>query len=156
MTDADLRNVKILNADLEECDLRNAQFTHDEIDWTLTKNWRKSKLDAELERRLIGRFGPEQSGTRVIMLAWEFPPFAWGGGWTAAYHLTRRLRRKGADVTMVVPWPQTALSPYVLGHEIEVIGIGIKHPEIDLAPFFGAFRLWITGRCRGGTCEGVR
>lgn len=137
LTAANLRNVKVLHAELSKCDLMRAQFSRTRIDWALTKGWRASKLDPELRKTLIAKHGPEVSGTRVLMMCWEFPPFVSGGGWTAAYHLARRLRRKGSDVTLATPWPHSALSPYAFGHEIEVFGVGIDHSEIDVRRFLG-------------------
>ncbi len=134
---ANLRNVKILHADFSGCDLTDAQFSRTRIDWTLTKGWRSSRFDPGLRKTLIAKHGPEARGTRALMMCWEFPPFVSGGGWTAAYYLVRRLRRKGGDVTLMTPWPQSTLSPYAFGHEVEVIGVGIDHAEIDVRQFRG-------------------
>ena len=85
LTAANMRNVKLLHADFSACDLTDAQFSRTRIDWTLTKGWRSSRLDPGLRTTLIAKHGPEVSGTRALMMCWEFPPFVSGGGWTAAY-----------------------------------------------------------------------
>ncbi|WP_167531022.1 glycosyltransferase [Paraburkholderia agricolaris] len=137
LSDTDLRNVKILHTDFSACDLRDARFSRTKIDWTLTKGWRTSHLDPGLRKTLIAKHGPEATGPRALMMCWEFPPFVSGGGWTAAYHLVRRLRRKGSDLTLLAPWPHSSLSPYPFGHEVEVAGVGIDHAGIDMRPFQG-------------------
>ena len=134
---ANMRNVKILHADFSACDLSDAQISRTRIDWTLTKGWRTSRLDPGLRKALIAKHGPEVSGPRALMMCWEFPPFVSGGGWTAAFYLVRRLRRKGGDLTLMAPWPQSVLSPYAFGHEIEVIGLGIDHAAVDVRQFQG-------------------
>ncbi|MAH67062.1 MAG: 4-alpha-glucanotransferase [Phycisphaerae bacterium] len=43
------------------------------------------------------------SGTRILMLGWEFPPFITGGLGTACHGLTRAMDRAGMQTTFVLP-----------------------------------------------------
>ena len=89
---------------------------------------RDAHLDPELRRDLIARFGDAPHGPPVVMLLWEISPLVAGGTWTAAYHLVRRLRQQGADITVVVPWAESDLAaeqkPF--GSEVRVVPLGIS------------------------------
>jgi hypothetical protein len=124
LQDADLRNIRLLDLDLHEADLRGARFAPHATDWRLTKNWRTATIDPALRERLLANHGPMLSGLRVAMLMWEFPPFVSGGGWTAAYHFLRNLRRRGADIVVFVPLPMLSLDRFLFGNEIQVVGVG--------------------------------
>jgi len=93
---AKLQNVKIMNADLQGAKLEKADLLWKKIDWKLTHSWRSAKLDRGVREALIEQYGEYPNKPKVLMLMWEMPPFVSGGGWTAAYHLVRRLRRLGA------------------------------------------------------------
>jgi len=61
---------------------------------------------------------------------WEIPPMVAGGTWTACYHLVRNLRRRGADVTVVVPWARKdiIMDPLPFGMEVPVVTLDIEVP----------------------------
>lgn len=128
---ADLRNVKVLHADLAGAELNQCKFLPRALDWRLIKNWRSAQFETGLFHKLIEKHGPEVSGPSVLMLTWEAYPFVSGGGWTAVYHLARNLRRKGTNLTLMVPWPTRAVSPLSFGHEIDVIGACPSQPDPD-------------------------
>ncbi len=121
---ANLRHIKVLHMDLKNAKLRSAQFSEQSTDWRLAKNWRAAEFDPSVKARLLTKYGPAVSGPRVLMLLWEFSPIISGGSWTAAYHLLKKLRARGADLIVMVPWPASAVSYYEFGNEIELIPLG--------------------------------
>lgn len=130
-----LTHTRVLRMDLEGADLRGAAFDPEAIPWDLVSNWRRARLDEAVYGGLIARYGPEASGLRVLMLMWEVPPLVAGGTWTACYHLVRNLRRKGADITVVVPWSEDAILPNPFGSEVTVVPMGIVPLREPLAPY---------------------
>jgi len=138
-TDASLFNALVMRMDIADADLRRAKLDADAMPWELIANWRNAKLDAALRARLIERFGDEPAGPKVLMLMWEMPPFVAGGTWTACYHLVRNLRRRGADVTVVVPWDESLVVSQPFGSEVRVIKLGITPPEVASSGERGAF-----------------
>ncbi|HXA52671.1 MAG TPA: pentapeptide repeat-containing protein [Candidatus Acidoferrum sp.] len=123
---ANLRHAKVLGVDLYKANLTDVSFRLDSLDWSLTRNWRKATLDAKLSTQLLSRYGPEVKGIKILMLLWEYPPFVSGGGWTAAFHLLKSLRLMGADVTIMIPWAETAISRTALGYEYDLLCAGIE------------------------------
>lgn len=124
-------HVKVQNTDLDGCDLRGALFDLDEFPWTVTKGWRRALLKQSDHETLIGKHGPEPGGIRVLMLVWEFPPLVAGGTWTACYHFVRRLRQIGVDITVMVPWEESAIEREAFGNDVRVISAGIAPPWND-------------------------
>ncbi len=122
---ASLRHVKLLNLDLRQADLRGAQFSMLDTDFRLVRNWRTAHFPTESAKaRLLERIGPPTEGPRILMLMWEFLPKASGGAWTAAHHLLRNLRKVGTDLTVMVPWPASAVSFLEFGNEIRLLPLG--------------------------------
>jgi glycogen(starch) synthase len=121
---ANLRHLRLLNADFNGATLNEALLTPDRTDFRLSRNWRLASLDASVRLQLEGRYGPAVSGVRVLMLMWEFPPFVTGGGWTAASNIVSRLRRKGHAITVVVPWHSTTIDQTIFGNDVPVVGVG--------------------------------
>jgi glycosyltransferase involved in cell wall biosynthesis/uncharacterized protein YjbI with pentapeptide repeats len=135
LQNAKMREVRILGTDFDQADLRGVDLSEKTIDWSLAMNWRRAILDKDLADKLFGFYGPLVSGNRVLMLMWEFPPFVSGGGWTAAFHLLKNLRRRGADLVVLVPWQAAALSAVVLGNDIEVVSAGNQLPQLHPSDF---------------------
>jgi glycosyltransferase involved in cell wall biosynthesis len=138
---ASLLSTKVWDLKLAGADLEAALLDPDAFPWQLVPDWRRARLDAPLRERLIERYGPEPTGPRVLMLMWEIPPLVAGGTWTACYHLVRRLRVAGADVTVVVPWDESVLGQDATGEvrpfgtEVEVIGLGVEPLVQPLGPY---------------------
>ena len=126
---ANLYDVKIMNMNLEGAKLQGAKFLTSTMDWRLSRNWRLAEFDTELKEPLLKRYGPNVSKPRILMLLWEFFPVVSGGAWTAAYHLIKNLRMKGADLIVMVPWTPSAVSYYEFGCEVELIPVGIEQPS---------------------------
>jgi glycosyltransferase involved in cell wall biosynthesis/uncharacterized protein YjbI with pentapeptide repeats len=129
-----LRNAFVWRMDVDGADLTGA-FLDEQLPWDLVVNWRTATLDAPLRERLLDLYGPAPSGTRVLMVMWEVPPLVAGGTWTACYHLVRRLRVAGADVTVAVPWAASAISPLPFGTEVRVVPLGIEPPSAPVSPY---------------------
>lgn len=132
LTGAVLYHAKVMDLDLKDAILTDAQFYADMVQWELTKNWRSALLDHKIRDELIELYGREPSGPRVLMLMWEIPPLVAGGTWTACYHAIRNLRRRGADVTVVVPWDLRFILPRPFGCEVNVVPLGIVPPRSSL------------------------
>ncbi len=128
---ATLSHVKVLNLDLAEADLRRLGIGWRGVPWDATSNWREATFDDDVRRELDGRYGSAAPTLRVLMLMWEMPPLIAGGTWTACYHLVRNLRRRGADVTVVVPWRRDLLRidrpPF--GVEVPLVTLDIDLPD---------------------------
>ncbi len=127
--DAILLNAKVSGMDIAGADLTRARFDGDALPWELITHWRRAKLDPALRGRLIDRYGAEPSGAEVLMLMWEIAPLVAGGTWTACYHLVRNLRRRGAGITVVVPWSERLITARAFGSEVRVVALGIEPPE---------------------------
>ncbi|HEX7435514.1 MAG TPA: pentapeptide repeat-containing protein, partial [Caldimonas sp.] len=130
LREATLFNAKVMQMDIAGAKMRQARLDADTMPWELIVNWRRAELDDALRARLIERYGDEPSGPKVLMLMWEVPPFVAGGTWTACFHLVRNLRRRGADVTVVVPWAESLLVSQPFGSEVRVVALGIVPPEL--------------------------
>lgn len=135
---ATLAHARVLQLDLAGADLTGARFDVDALPWELVRNWRNATFDPGIKERLLERYGPQPQGPKVLMLMWEIPPLVAGGSWTACYHLVRNLRRRGADVTVVVPWNQESiLDTPPFGAEVEVVALGIEPPLATPSPYGG-------------------
>jgi glycosyltransferase involved in cell wall biosynthesis len=137
LTNSDLSDIKLLGMDIEGANLRGARLSLDpeKTDWSLSKNWRMAKdFDPGVRKELEEMYGPMAVGNKILMLMWEFPPFVSGGGWTAAFHLVRSLRRKGYDIAIMIPWLESQLGHLrplrrTFGYEIEIFCAGIGIPS---------------------------
>ncbi|HTR16725.1 MAG TPA: glycosyltransferase [Acetobacteraceae bacterium] len=130
LSGATLSNVKVLNLDLDGADLRAIGPGWRGVPWDASRNWRQATFDAPVRAELDRLYGPAAPKLRVLMLMWEIPPMVAGGTWTACYHLVRNLRRRGADVTVVVPWARKTLlfDPPPFGIEVPVVTLDIEVP----------------------------
>lgn len=125
---ATLANAKVLNLDLSEADLRGIGKGWRSVPWDATRNWRSARMDETVSAELTEIYGPAVPAMKVLMLMWEIPPMIAGGTWTACYHLVRNLRRRGADVTVVVPWSRSVvtLDPAPFGVDVQVVTLEIE------------------------------
>jgi len=121
-----LSHIKVQNMDLDGANLSGAIYNVHEVAWEKIKNWRNATFDPGIRNELISRLGPEASGVHVLMLMWEIPPFVAGGTWTACYHMIRNVRRRGAKVTVVVPWDTSEILPEPFGCEVDIVALGIR------------------------------
>lgn len=74
------------------------------------------------------------------MLGWEFPPYFAGGVGTVCYELTKGLRKKGVDITYVMPHgPEHVQSEHVnllvADKELEHLGIQTHKVASTLTPY---------------------
>jgi glycosyltransferase involved in cell wall biosynthesis len=132
---ATLTNMKVLNLDLDQADLREIGPGWRGIPWDATRNWRAGKFDAPVRAELDRIYGAAVPKLSVLMLLWEIPPMVAGGTWTACYHLVRNLRRRGADVTVVVPWKRDTLilDPPPFGVDVPIVTLEIDLPTEAVA-----------------------
>jgi glycosyltransferase involved in cell wall biosynthesis len=130
LSGATLTSAKVLNLDLDEADLRQPGPGWRGVPWDATRNWRQALFDAADRAELERIYGAAVPSLRVLMLAWEIPPMVAGGTWTACYHLVRNLRRRGADVTVVVPWRRDTLllDPPPFGVDVPVVTLDVEVP----------------------------
>ena len=135
LAECNLANAKVLNVDLREADLTEANFGPEEIDWRLTINWRKAFFSTTLHDQIIGRYGPDVQGPRILMMLWEFPPLASGGAWTATYHIIRNLRRQGANLVLMLPWKKALLRSDLFGNEVELLTMEIDPPKSSTSTY---------------------
>jgi glycosyltransferase involved in cell wall biosynthesis len=140
---ANLLNAKILNTDLKNARLQGAKISLYSTDWRLAKNWRDAdfgtdRFNTDIKNLLTDKYGPKADEKfKILMLLWEYPSRVTGGGWTAAYHFIQQMRRKGANIAVLVPWPPEYISPYVFGNEIEVYPVGNPTTHRSLATYSG-------------------
>lgn len=136
LSGAVLSNAKVLNVDLAGADFSGVGPGWRGVPWDATRNWREAAFDALVRSELDRLYGPAAPKLRVLMLMWEIPPMVAGGTWTACYHLMRNLRRRGAEVTVVVPWPRTTLiaDPPPFGIEVPVVTLDIEVPAGAATP----------------------
>jgi hypothetical protein len=73
---------------------------------------------------------------------WETPPLIAGGTWTACYHLVRNLRRRGAHVTVVVPWDRSIILRNPFGSEVPMVVLGIVPPDDTGSAYGEATPAW--------------
>jgi len=126
---AKLTGIKVLNVDLDRADLTRIGEGWHGVPWDATRNWRSARFDPDVRRELDDLYGAAAPATKVVMLMWEVPPLVAGGTWTACYHLVRALRRRGADVTVIVPWERYAIDPNPFGNDAALVGLGIAIPD---------------------------
>ena len=102
--------------------------------WNMSKNWRSAKFDNATTSFLTDQYGGGPYGHRILMIMWEFPHHVTGGGWTAAFHLLRKLLQQGRAVTVLVPWKRVDIDFSVFGHDLEVICAGMEFPAPEATP----------------------
>jgi glycosyltransferase involved in cell wall biosynthesis len=130
---ADLSGVKILDANLDNADLNGSEASWTDVQLTHARNWRTAKMNDVTRLGLANRHGGSVQPPRVLMLLWEFLPDVSGGAWTAAYHLIRRLRLQGADLTILVPWKETPDARTVFGNEVTLVFANVRDRDAGLA-----------------------
>ena len=130
-----LDHIKVQNMNLAGADLREAKYHVHDVAWEKIKNWRKATFDEGILGDLLERLGPDASGVHVLMLMWEIPPFVAGGTWTACYHMIRNVRRRGAKVTVVVPWDTTEILSSPFGCEVDIVALGIRLSDPSISSY---------------------
>gem|GEM_PF-3470762 len=138
LTSAQLFGIKVFKANLAGADFTGNPSDWRGVPWDVTLNWRQAKFDDGVRNELVDKYGEEAPQMRVLMLMWEMPPLVAGGTWTASYHLVRNLRRRGANVTVVVPWERELLVDLPFGTDVEVVGLGIRPPD-DSSPGLSSY-----------------
>ncbi len=137
LTGAKFNSAKVLNLDLDRANLEKLDVEWETVPWSRIHNWRTATFDPEQRKKLIALFGPAPSGPRVLMVLWEIPPFVAGGTWTACYHFVRDLLRRGADLTIVVPWNAAAIATAPFGTDVKIVALGIQPPQEFHSPYSG-------------------
>lgn len=144
---ADLRksnlvSIRLMNTDIADANLEDTSFLRSSLDWRMARNWRDASFSDNYKNLLLDKFGPKVSGPKILMLLWEFYPAISGGVWTAAYHLIKRLRLDGADITVIVPWSAKSVSFEEFGFEINLIPLGLEisdksddEPTVNLSSY---------------------
>jgi glycosyltransferase involved in cell wall biosynthesis len=135
---ARLDDIQVLNLDLTKTDFTGIGPGWRGVPWDAARNWREAVFDADVRQELDAKFGPAVPPLRVLMLMWESPPLVAGGTWTACYHLVRNLRRRGAQVTVVVPWHHDIILKTPFGSEVPIVALGIVPPDDGGSPYGGA------------------
>ncbi len=130
LQDSTLQHIKLMNANFSQANLQGARFTFADTDWRLSRAWRSAEFSPGLKERLISKYGPPVEGPRILMLLWEYLPNVSGGLWTAAYHLLRNLRSRGADISVAVPHAAKDVSFFEFGNEIPLFPLGGMRPTI--------------------------
>jgi glycosyltransferase involved in cell wall biosynthesis len=136
---AAIDNIGVLNVDLAGAELQSLASGWRGVPWDATRNWRRASFDADVRAALGRVYGEEVPPHKVLMLLWEVPPFVAGGTWTAAYHLVRKLRRRGADLTIVTPWRRDLLSDNPFGPDVPIVGLGVIPPRNAGPGGYGAY-----------------
>ncbi|MGQ8336286.1 glycosyltransferase [Sunxiuqinia sp. A32] len=124
LDEAILYNAKIKNINLFNSDLRKANYSRYSLNWKLVKNWRTAVFNEEDKEYLASNFYPDVSGSKILILMWEFPPKVEGGTWSALHNLIEELRNKGKDITVIIPWSVDAYDFFVFGNEVKIIPVG--------------------------------
>src|SRR5205814_8062010 len=120
--------MKLLHLGLARADFPDIGSGWRGVPWDATKNWRSAQFDPPVRQELDGIYGAAAPAVRVLMLMWEIPPLVAGGTWTACYHLVRNLRRRGVNVTVVVPWDNSAIVDAPFGSQVPIVALGIRPP----------------------------
>jgi glycosyltransferase involved in cell wall biosynthesis len=141
LNDARIDNVQVLNLELAGADLTGVAFWRG-VPWDATRDWREATFDPAVRTELDQIYGLAAPKLRVVLLMWEIPPLIAGGTWTACFHLVRNLRRRGADVTVVVPWDQNAIADSPFGGEVPVVALGITPPDAAEGSPYGNTPSW--------------
>ena len=126
---AALDGIKVLDLALDGADFTSIGSGWRGVPWEATRDWRGAIFDAAERKELEDRYGPAVPPLKIVMLSWEVPPMVAGGTWTATYHLVRNLKRRGADVTVVVPWDRTIVFDNPFGADVNLVMLGIPVPD---------------------------
>lgn len=138
---ATIDGVKLLNLDLADADLKGLGAGWRSAPWDATRNWRQAQFDPEVWEQLLERYGAQAPDLKVLMLMWEAPPYVAGGTWTACYHLCRKLKQRGVDVTVVVPWAREVIDPNPFGIDVPIVALGIM-PPMEWGSAYGGAPSW--------------
>jgi glycosyltransferase involved in cell wall biosynthesis len=137
LEDCALDGVKVLNLELDKADLSKIGEGWRSVPWDATRDWRKATFSPEVRAELEARYGAEAPDLHVVMLMWEAPPYVAGGTWTACYHLVRRLRRRGARLTVVIPWARALIDDTPFGLDVPIVALGIVPPAAGPTSVYG-------------------
>jgi len=132
---ARLDGVKVLDVDLNGAVFSDIGAGWRGLPWDATRNWRQATFDDAVRAELDAKYGEPAPPLQVLMLMWEMPPLVAGGTWTACYHLVRKLARRGANVTVLVPWERDALVDLPFGIDVRVEALGIALPQWSGSPY---------------------
>lgn len=138
LPDTRLDGLKILNLDVAGAKFGEAVSGWRDLPWEAARDWRLASFPPTIREELDRRYGKAAPSLHVLMLVWEMPPtFVAGGTWTACYHLVRKLRQRGARVTVAAPWRRSAMADTPFGVDVPIVGFDIDPPG-DEAPYQAA------------------
>ncbi|MBN2350768.1 MAG: pentapeptide repeat-containing protein [Bacteroidales bacterium] len=129
LSEADFRRVLWEGADLYNADFSKTKLSEVTEAWKLTRNWRRVKnLNVQFNNMLVEYYGSNTTTPKgkILMIAWEFPPFVSGGGWTALYHYIYNLNKSNWRILLFVPWPKEFIDTSIFGNEIDIISVHDK------------------------------
>jgi glycosyltransferase involved in cell wall biosynthesis len=136
LPDTRITKLRMLNLDLAGARIGAAVTGWRGLPWEAARDWRRAEFDRAIRDELDRTYGDPAPPLRVLMLVWEMPPtFVAGGTWTACYHLVRKLRERGADVTVVTPWSREQVADLPFGVDVPVVGLGIEPVAREASPY---------------------
>ena len=138
LADASVSGIRVRDADFKGANLRCRGYLREQS-WMMSKNWRSAHFDDATWSFLIEKYGPNPQGHRILMIMWEFPHHVTGGGWTAAYHLLRKLLQQGRAISVLVPWKTVDIDFSVFGHDLHVICAGLDFPGAGAYAMSGSY-----------------
>jgi glycosyltransferase involved in cell wall biosynthesis len=139
LPDTRLDGLMILNLDVAGARFGEAVSGWRDLPWEAARDWRLASFPPTIREELDRRYGEAAPSLHVLMLVWEMPPtFVAGGTWTACYHLVRKLRRRGARVTVAAPWRRSAMADTPFGVDVPIVGFDIDPPS-DESPYQAAW-----------------
>ncbi|MGZ8345708.1 MAG: glycosyltransferase [Allosphingosinicella sp.] len=131
--------MKVLNLDVAGTRIGGDVTGWRDLPWEAARDWRLANFDPAIREELDRRYGEAAPDLHVLMLVWEMPPnYVAGGTWTACYHLVRKLRQRGANVTVVAPWRRDLIADTPFGVDVPIVGLDIVPPPDQLSPYGAA------------------
>ena len=134
LPDTRIDGLKVHNLDVAGAKFGEAVSGWRDLPWEAARDWRRADFHPSIRGELDRKYGKAPPTLRVLMLVWEMPPkYVAGGTWTACYHLVRKLRQRGANVTVVAPWRREDIAGLPFGIEVPIVGLDIV-PVADGSP----------------------